>query len=164
MQLSARQKLSLIFSGYVFSFIALLGTIFFLLLHTLLIYQTQKDVARAATDALSNHIALEKGSIVITEEKTGNPLSSEVIESNMSFLFLDPNLEVIRGYGLLELYNENDKESVEVIAHMARDTQVSLKPLTKIISWRGQNLSVYVAPLKNSGKSYGAVVSAKSLA
>lgn len=164
MQLSARQKFSLIFSIYVFLFIALAGTVFFLLLHTLLIYQAQKDTAKAATDVLKNHIALNKDNVAIIKDQTGSLLSNEVIESNISILLLNNNLGVIRGYGLLELYNQSDQKSVQLIAKMAKDTQISLKPSVKIISWRGQNLSIYVAPVKNSGKSYGVIVSAKSLA
>lgn len=163
MRLTTRQKFSLIFSIYVSLFLALVGAIFFLILHNFLTYQIQKDAATAATDALKNHIAIEKEIITTVKDKTGDSLSNEVIESNVSILLLDNNLKVISGYGLLELYDQGDAESVKTIAKMAEDTQSSSKPYTKIVTWREQSLSTYVAPIKNNGKIYGAIVAAKSL-
>lgn len=164
MQLTSKQKLSVTFSIYVSVFIILVGAIFLLILHTLLAYQIKKDAAAGAVNALKNHVAVEHESIVIIPDQTGGSLSDETVEANISVLILDNNLKVVRGYGLLELYNQGDRESVNTIARMAKDTETSLKPATKVISWRGQNLSIFVAPIKNSSKAYGAIVAAKSLA
>ncbi len=164
MQLTTRQKFSLTFSIYVAVFIALIGAIFLLVLHTLLTYQIQKDAAATAISALKNHISVKKDAILITPDQTGELLSDETVESNVSVLILDSKLQVVQGYGLLELYNQGDQESVNTIAQMAKNTEDSFKPSTRLIPWRGQNLSVYVAPIKNNGKTYGAIVAAKSLA
>lgn len=163
MSLTTRQKLSLVFSVYVSIFIALVGAIFFLGLHTILIYQVQKDATSAAANALKNHIAIEKETVTVVKDKTGGLLSDEVTQSNISILLLDNNLAVIRGYGLLELYNQGDQGSVETIAKMAKNAESSQKSYTKTVSWRGQDITVYVAPIKNSGKSYGSIVAAKPL-
>ena len=164
MPLTTRQKFSLIFSIYVSIFVALVGAIFFLVLHTLLIYQIQKDTSRETANVLKNNIAIEKNAIVVIRNKTRDTLSEEVIESNVSILLLDNDLKVIKAYGLLELYKPDDQESVKTIAGMAKDVKSSQKSYTKMITWRGQNLSLYMAPVKNSGKSYGIIVAAKSLA
>lgn len=164
MQFTRRQKFSLIFSVYVSLFIVLVGTIFFLILHTILIYQVKKDTALEASNALKNHIAIQGDAAVVVKDKTGGLLSDQIVESNVSVLLLSKDLKVIQGYGLLELYNESDRESVDIIAKMAEDAQASLKQFNQQISWRGQNMTVYVTPVKNSGKSYGTIVTAKSLA
>lgn len=163
MQLTTKQKFSLIFSIYVFLFITLAGAIFFLALHILLVYQIQKDVSIEASNALRNHIAINKEAITVIKDKNGDPLSDEVIETNVSVLLLDNDLKVIKGYGLLELYNLGDQESVKIISKIAKDAQTFEKSYTNKISWRGQNLSVYIAPIKNGAKNYGTIVAAKSL-
>lgn len=163
MLLTRRQKFSLIFSIYVSLFVAFAGAIFFLVLHTLLIYQIKKETVIETTNILKNHIAIEKDAAVVVKDKTGGLLSDEVVESNISILLLSKDLEATQGFGLLELYNEDDRESVDILAVMAKNAQISLKQFNQNISWRGQNMTVYVTPIKNNGKSYGAIVTAKSL-
>ncbi|EKD85022.1 MAG: integral membrane sensor signal transduction histidine kinase [uncultured bacterium] len=163
MALTTRQKFSLIFSVYVSLFIAFVGAIFFLVLHIVLTYQIQKEVSVESVNALRNHIAIENNLIKIIKDQTGSSLADQTTESNISILLLDKDLKVVRGYGILNLYQETDQNSVNILAQLATNTQNSLKPATQTIPWREQNLAVYIAPIKNSGQSFGTIVAAKSL-
>lgn len=163
MLLTTRQKFSLVFCIYVSALLALVGIIFLVVLHTLLTYQIQKDAAKEATNALKNHIRIKEDNINVIKDQTGGSLADQVIESNVSILLLDKNLNVYEGFGILNLYQEADRDSVNVLASLASEASTSLKSKTRTVSWRGQNLSVYVAPVKNGGQSYGTIISAKSL-
>ncbi|KKR23563.1 MAG: hypothetical protein UT54_C0044G0015, partial [Candidatus Daviesbacteria bacterium GW2011_GWB1_39_5] len=148
MALTTRQKFSLIFSVYVSLFIAFVGAIFFLVLHIVLTYQIQKEVSVESVNALRNHIAIENNLIKIIKDQTGSSLADQTTESNISILLLDKDLKVVRGYGILNLYQETDQNSVNILAQLATNTQNSLKPATQTIPWREQNLAVYIAPIK----------------
>lgn len=163
MWFTTRQKLSLIFSLYVSIFIALIGVISFFVFQGLLIYQIQKDTTLETTEILKNHLSIDKENIIVTPDKAGITLSDEVIEENISVLLLDNQLNVVKGYGLFELYDQKNKQSVETIALIAKEAQKSQTSSQKTISWQEQDLLINVAPIKNAGKNYGIVVIGKSL-
>lgn len=163
MRLTTRQKLSLVFSLYVSIFVALIGAVSFFVFQALLVYQIQKDTTLEASEILKNHISIDKENIVVTPDKAGVVLSDEVIEANVSVMLLDNQLNIIKGYGLFELYDQKNKSSVQTIAFMAGQAQKTQKNYLKTITWQGQDLSINVAPIKNSGKNYGVVVTGKSL-
>jgi len=146
-RLTTKQHIGISMAFYFFVFLAAVATIFFFVFRSVLIFQIKKDMSDEITRTFADYVAVHEGSIVFTSDESGNDLREELIKSGFSGLFLDADLNPIRGFGLFGIYSGQDKDKVLEIVHISNEVVNSKKIHDETLMWQGQEIYAYFVPI-----------------
>ncbi len=150
-RLTTRQNFALTFTLYVFGFLVVLYSLFYLVFSLMSVYQLRQDLSNDAKEIISNHLLLDKGEIIFRKDKTGASLKQFLLNENASALILDAKKSTVRSYGLF-IYDNT------ILQPFINKVQASKKPENISVSLNKQKLEVIVVPLKTNGVQIGILV------
>lgn len=161
--ITTKQRLSLTIGAYFFVLLFLISLIFIGVFHYVFIGQIKSSVVTEASEIIRNHILISENQVVSSKDKSGIPLSEELLENNSSALILDNNLYFVEGYGIYEFYRSEDQATINSVIRLIRNTVKTRKTSQEIISWRANNMYMFSAPLIKNDQYYGTIVLARPL-
>lgn len=155
MRLNTKQRFALTFTLYVFSFLVILYSIFFLIFSFMIDYQLKIELTQDATEIINNHLLIDKDSIIFRKDKTGASLKEFLVNENASALIIGARQEIIRSYGFFAY----DNKLVDIVVSKLGN----LKSIQELqLTSNNQNLKTMIVPLKTNGQIVGTLVLGKS--
>lgn len=155
MRLNTKQKFALTFTLYVFSFLVILYSIFFLIFSFMIDYQLKLELSQDTNEIVNNHLLIDERSVVFRKDKTGASLKEFLVNENASALILNYRKEIVRSYGLFSY----DKKLVDTVLSQIKNTK-TVQELK--ISSGDRNFKIITIPLINKDQSMGFLVLGKS--
>lgn len=164
MPLKTKDKLSLIFAAYFFVFLLIVSGAFVAIFHYILFHQITSSVATETSEVIKDHLTISDNSISIRRDSAGASLSEDLVEENSSAIIMDSNYKIIDSFGVFSFFGSQDQASVAPLVRLVQKTTLTGNPTEGSISWRGRNMYILVAPLKNGQAILGTIILGKSLA
>lgn len=155
MRLNTKQRFALTFTLYVFSFLVILYSIFFLIFSFMIDYQLRVELAQDTSEIINNHLLIDKNNIVFRKDKTGASLKEFLINENASALIFNSQKIIVRSYGFFAYDNGLINDVVTKSANLTLTKEIQL-------SSNNQNLKTMIVPLKINGKIVGMLALGKS--
>lgn len=160
-RLTTKHRFAIIFSVYVFLFLAILASIFIVLFNITSDRQLKRDLYLESIDVINNHLFLDNNTLTFKKDQSGASLREQLITHSTAAVFLDVNKQVLRTYGIFAV--GNGQEGNIDFNQLANKALQTTKPVKSNLQWRDQSLISLTTPLKNKGKIVGFLILGKSL-
>jgi signal transduction histidine kinase len=112
---------------------------------------------------INTHIGVEGDDIKFALDDEGNSLRDELLRNNFSGLFLDKNLNIIKGFGVFSTYKDMDKPSLDALVSAAQKSTQSRQIEEIRITWIDRPLVIFAVPLIYEGNINGVAILGRSL-
>ncbi|MEK7595509.1 MAG: hypothetical protein AAB443_02905, partial [Patescibacteria group bacterium] len=163
-RVGTKDRLVFLFSFYVFLAIFFGSIIFLIYFRGILTHQIKSDISKEIGEITDKFIYIEEGEIQLVKDANGGTqLKEDLLRDGISALLLGNNLEVIRGFGLFEIYNQADAATINKIVENSKTAMSSGKVTEATLEWQANKVFVYFFPLKREGQVRGVLILGKSL-
>ncbi len=163
-QLTTKQRFAFTFTLYVFGFLIVLYSLFFVIFTFMTNYQIKKDLSDDMNEIVNNHLLLDNNRIIFRKDKTGASLKQFLLNENASSVIVDAKKNIVRSYGSFVYDGSGDKEFNRVLLPLIDRVFKSKSLFETQIVWNKQNFTVMVIPLINSHTLIGSLILSKSTA
>lgn len=162
-RLTTRQKFALSFTLYIFSFLIILYTLFFVIFTFMSNYQMRKDLSDDIREIVDSHLLLDNKEIIFRKDKQGASLRQFLINENSSAIIIDSKKSIVRSYGSFTFNDPNRKQYESIIVPLVNQVaKTKLLKETQII-WNKENFKTVIVPLQSKNTFIGTLVLAKSM-
>lgn len=161
-KLTTKQRLSIIFGSYVFTFIVIIAIAVYYLFHAVIISEIKSQSVYVANEIIKNFISINKGVLVLDQKEETN-LEEELLETNSSALLFNSSLDTIVGYGNFSFFKTQDSDSAKIIISLAKSSQATKKLKHTQMIWRDQRLLITAVPVLNGSELFGIIIIGKPI-
>lgn len=161
-KLTTKQRLSIIFGSYVFTFIVIIAIAVYYLFHAVIISEIKSQSVYVANEIIKNFISIRDGGLILDQKEETN-LEEELLESNSSALLFDSHLDTLFGYGNFSFFKGQDSDSAKIIITLAKSSQITKELKTTQMIWRDQRLLITAVPVLNGSELFGIIVIGKPI-
>jgi signal transduction histidine kinase len=162
-RLTTKQRLSLIFGSYVFSFIVIIAIAVYYLMQTVVISELKSQSVLLANEIINNFLSID-GNKLMLDQKEESHIEEELAETNSSALLFDSSLNVLFGYGSFSFFNQTDTENAKNIIVFTRQISASNQVSTTTLIWRNQKMLLTAVPVSSKDNIFGILIIGKPVA
>jgi len=161
-RLTTKQRLSLVFSLYVFLLLSLVSVIFIIIFRFSLSSSLSNSLEENSFAVINQHLAVLDQKVVFTSDPQGTALVEKLTLNHISALFLDNNLDLIEGFGIYRFNLSSDGSLLDQIVYTSSEVLKSSIPVVINLLWHGQPQVALVTPMVYKGSTLGVAIFSRS--
>ena len=163
-KLTSKQRLTLLFSLYVFTFFLLMSLIFIFFFRFTLLKQIDDQVQTMVRDILASHVKVYNSEVSFVVDESGKVLAEELEDASFSAVFFDKDLKLLRGFGTFAFFSKDqDSKELSSLIKLAESSLKDKKGQKVEVLWRGEKIYGYAVPIVFKNEVYGSAIIGRNL-